>query len=157
MSALRKKRRFVSKPGHAFGIPLSDGRCGFAILVSRDSFGRLFDVSRVTRSEIPESLTSPDPTWEHFFYAYVNDASIQHWQKLGRITPQPLNTLPPRYSGHPNYGWTIDSTTGQQQLSSREVPESELIKRGYIPKTLWLASDIEKAIITEAPPQWEWP
>jgi hypothetical protein len=157
MSAARKKKRFVSKPGDAFGIPLSDGRCGFAALVFRDSFGRLFDVSRVTRSEIPESLTSTEPPWEHFFYAYVNGASIQHWHNLGRIMHQTSNTLPPRYSGHPNYGWTIESPTGQQQLSAKEVPESELIKRGYIPKTLWLAPDIEEAILTKTPPQWKWP
>src|SRR4051812_38024588 len=108
MSDARGKKRFVSKPGDTFGIPLSDGRCGFAALVFRDTFGRLFDVSGLTRGEMPESLISAEPMWEHFFYAYVNGASIQHWHKIGRVTPQASNTLPPRYSGHPNYGWTID-------------------------------------------------
>ena len=150
-------KRSVSKPGDVFSVPLSDGRWGFATLVSRDEFGRLFDVSHVISDEIPESLTSAETTLDHFFYAYVNGASIQHWRRLGTITLESVGMLPPRFSGHPSYSWIVHSPTGDQHLDPNETPESELIKRGYIPMTLWLARDIEEAIRSKAAPQWKWP
>lgn len=126
-------------------------------MVGRDNFGVVIRVLDILSNEpVPMELLKRRQMASRAM-CYVNEYSMkQKWRHLGRFDECVAVEMPVVFNGHPNYGWTVMEKKTETRISAVEVGYDELLAKGYIPRTLWLAENVEDYVFKGTELRWEW-
>src|SRR5688572_5769895 len=135
-------KRGKYEPGDTVEI-CRGGRYGYCRALLRDEFSTLFEIfDYTTEASVPLEILARLQL-RRKGVSYVNDvAAKKAWCYVGNV-PSLSTDSPPVFSGHPDYGWTVYEKGTERRFSASNVTEDDLLKRGYVPRILWLPKNIE--------------
>jgi len=135
-----------------------DGRFGYCRALMRDEFSVLFEIfDLVTETSVPlRILTRSRPRRKAV--SYVNEPSAKKaWRYVGNIPIDPmLDEIPLAFSGHPSFGWTIHEGGNEKRIPAKQTSFEELLSRGFVSRTLWLAKNLEDCLFEGKELRWNW-